>query len=460
MATGGVPYSNSGNPPVKLKKKRPKAGVTPHKKNPPKAKPKLTRQPAPKPYDPFAPLDPAAIEANARARAQSQVQPEIDSLSTIARDTAGAHATRGRELLGWYGGLGNTLEKSYAQSSDALNRMIALNNAGGGDANNVLTAALRAGNQPVEQAAGMMKGVQAPTSDDAQILASAAANASNQANFTNANAMGTLQAQGDRRQLAAVGGIEAAAAENRRYDAQRKELGNQAIDVARRIPDLQNVARQDLQALEQQKAQLGEARANRLFQQYLAEKELNLKSRNETFQEYLATQQLGVSKEELGLKKSQFAHQSQIDWAQIGLNQKEIEARLASIKGKDTGEKGKLRAKQWDNGLSMLQGYMTPGEGEGPIGVEDPQQLIDKDGNPLRPYRRSYDDALRILTGKARMAQSDALRVLLASDFPSWRQRARKELARIKSGLSPSMDKLARSPSNLKKKPPVKLKKR
>lgn len=437
MATGGVPYDSSGSTPVKLKKKRPTVGRKPIKKNPPLAKPKAKKQPAPAPYDPLAPLAPAAIEENARARAQSQVQPELDTLAGIGRDMTGAHDTRAQELKGWYTGLQGNLDKSFTQTSDALNRLITLNNQGGADENNILAAALKSGNQPVEQAAGMMQGVQAPTSNDAQILASAAANVSNQSNFVGANAMGAVQAQGERRPLASIGLMEAGLSENRRYDAQRKELANQTIDVARRIPELQNASRQDIQALEAQKLQLGEAKANRLFQQYLAEKELNLKTRNQSFQEYLGEQNLGLQKSGQALDAAKFKHQTQIDWAQIGLNQREIEARLAEIRGGKKDDRSKLRAKQWDNGLSMLQAYMQPGDGEGPIGVEDPKQLVDpKTGSALQPYRRKYDDAMRILTGRAKMSRRDALNVLAASDFGSWRSRARKELTLMKASPS------------------------
>lgn len=469
MATGGYSPTPTRTS-LKLKKKKSVVAVAPKKKHPPTAKPKLTKQQAPAPYDPYAPLDPSVIEANARARAQSQVAPELGTLAGIARDTAGAHDTRQKELVGWYGGLQGTLDKSFNQTSSALNQLIALNNQGGVDANNVLSAALRQGNQPVDSAAAMMPGVSTPQSNDAQALASAAANAANQSNFVGANAMGTLQAQGDRRQLATVGGIEASAAENRRYDASRKELGNQVMDVARRIPDLTNVARQDIQALETQKTQLGEARANRLFQQWLAEKELNLKTKNETFQEYLGQQNLGLQQGQLGLDTAKFKHQSSIDWAQIGLNQREIEARLAEIKGKKGDDRSKLRAKQWDNGLAMLQSYMAPTKQEGPIGVEDPAQLTDDNGNQLQAYRRSYDDAFRILTGQAKMSKSDALQVLAASDFGSWRSRARKELYKIKAGTIKKLPKgakvgkntpSARGPgsSKLTKKAPVTLKK-
>lgn len=443
MATGGMAYDSTRptastplrptkKTPVKLKKKRPAVGKKPSKKNPPLSKPKAkTQKPVP-PYDPLAPLDPAAIEENARARAQSQVAPELDTLASLNREMTGAHDTRQQELKGWYSGLQNNLDTSFNQTSNALNQMIALNNQGGVDATNTLAAALRQGNQPVEQAAAMMPGVQAPTSNDAQILASAAANAANQANFVGANAMGTVQAQGERRPLASIGLMEAGLGENRRYDAQRKEFANQAVDVARRIPELQNVARQDIQALEAQKTQLGEAKANRLFQQWLAEKELNLKTRNQSFQEYLGEQNLGLQKGAQALDVAKFKHQTKIDWATIGLNQREIEARLAEVQGGKKTERSKLRAAQWNNGLTMLQAYMKPGEGEGPVGVPNPG-ADPKTGAALQPYRRSYGDALRILTGQAKMSKSDALRVLAASDFPAWRKKAKQDLTLIKA---------------------------
>lgn len=467
LSTGGTSYK----PPVKLKKKKPAVMPKPIVKHPPLARPKLKTQPAPKPYDPYAPLDPKAIDENARARAQSQIQPTLDNLASVGRDTAGAHATRQGELTNWYGNFQSGLDKSYANTSQALNQLITLNSAGNTESAAAIAAALRGSDKTVQDAGAMMgAGTPMPQDQDAQILAAAQANAANQNNFVGASAANALSAQGARdATLANVGRIDAGNTEDRRYNAQQQELQNQRSDALARLPDLTSTARGDIQSQEAQKMQLGEAKANRLFQQYLAEQELGIKKKNESFQEWLGTQQLGVSQDQQSLDQAKFSHQTKIDWANIGINRTQADAALAKIKqdvkdakGGTAKERAQLRAKQWVTGLNTLSGYMAPLKGEGQPGDErssypDPTGKTDIDGNviqvPQKVYRRTYDDALRKLTGEARMSRSDALRMLAASDFPSWRQRARRDME------SPLV-KLARGPVTLHKKPPVKLRKR
>lgn len=472
--TGGLSYLPSSRPtpsvPVKLKKKKPAVMPKPKAKHPPLAKPKLKTQAVPKPYDPYAPLDPKAIEENARARAQSQIQPTLDNLNTVDRDTAGAHATRQQELGTWYGNLQGSIDKSYGNTAQALNQLITLNSQGNQETSGALAAALASANQPVNDAAAMMGGAKvAPPSQDAAILAAANANAANQNNFVGANAANALSAQGARdATLANVGRIDAGNMENRRYGAQTQELQSQRRDAMGRIPDLMNTARTDIQGQEVQKMQLSEAQKNRLFQQYLATQELGLKKKNETFQEWLASQNLGLQGEQLSLDKQKFRTQTQIDWANVGINQKQAEATLARInqdvKDAKTGaqkERAQLRAKQWTTGLDMLSAYMAPQKGEGSPGdnrtsIPDPKD--DTVQIPQKVYRRSYDDALRTLTGKARMAKSDALRLLASSDLPSWRKRAQLELKGGKGdtrGLVKTATKSVGSVANNLKKNPI-----
>jgi hypothetical protein len=435
------PSANSGALRPKLKKKKAAVMPTAKKKNPLLATPKLKSQGAPKPYDPYAPLDPSAIETNARARAQSQVQPQLDNLASTGRDAASAHAARQGELTNWYGNFQSQLDKSYGNTAQALNQLITLNSQGNTDNARALAAALQGSDTSVSDAGAMMGAV--PKADqDEQILAAAQANSNAQNNFVGASAANQLSAQGSRdATLAGIGRIDAGNTEDRRYNAQQAELGNQRQDVLGRIGDLTSTARGDIQGQEAQKMQLGESRNNRLFQQYLAEQELGLKKKDQSFQQWLSTQNLGVQQgqldlqgQQLSLDKNKFAEQTKIDWANVGINKLQAQAALNRInkdaKDAKTGtakERAQLRAKQWTTGLELLSSYMTPQKGEGPVGVEDPKALVDTDGNPLTLYRRSYDDALRILTGKARMSRKDALEVLMSSDFASWRSRAARE---------------------------------
>lgn len=468
------PSTHSGGLAPKLKKKKPSVMPTPHMKNKPSSRPKMKRQAAPKPYDPYAPLDPKAIEENARVRAQSQIQPTLDNLSSVERDTGSAHTARQGELGTWYGNFQGQLDKSYGNTAQALNQLIAMNAQGNTQAAAALGAALKASDQPVNEAAAMMgPNTPTPPNTDAAILAAAQANAANQNNFIGASAANNLTAAGTRdATLAGIGRIDAGNQEDRRYNAQVTELRNQRQDALGQLPNLVSTARSDIQGQETQKAQLGEAQKNRLFQQYLSEQELGLKKRNQSFQEWLGQQNLGLSKEQLGLDRSKLREQTAIDWANIGINRTQAEAQLEKIKADardakhgDRKERAQLRAKAWTTGLDLLSSYMSPQDGEGPIGEEDQAKLVDKDGNPLKVYRRSYDDALRTLTGKARMSRADALKILQSSDFPSWRARARKEASGIQTlkrgdAAGAYAGLLNNKPtSKIRKKPPVKLRK-
>lgn len=450
MATGGTPY-DSRQPTLSKKRRK----TTPKKKNPPKSKPKLKkREPSrrSKPYNPYSPLDEAGINEQAESMVNTALRPFEDQIGQAEREAKSRYDTRNLQNQQWYGNFQNQLDKSFGQTNAALNQLIALNNAGSTEQTNTLQAAL-AGQQAAGQAAQSM-GVAAPQGADQDVLAAAIANAGNQRNFQGGTAMGMLSGAGERQGLAGVGQLEAGRLENAKFDTAQGEFRNQRQELANRRADALQTALATVRENEMKK------RAQR-FQENLARDELGLKSRSQSFQENLA-------RDELGLKKREQSHREKIDWANVSLGQQEIENQRRTLEKEEKSakkgpkkERAKLRGEQWNRGLDMLSSYLTVGEGEGQIGVEDQAglEIKEKDGTPtgqfLRPYRRDFDDALRILTGKARMSVGDALRMLLASDFASWRSRARNELNKRK--LSPSMrSAIAQGPKNrLKKKPPV-----
>lgn len=391
---------------------------------------------------------PQTLDQKAAAQAQTTLAPQLGELDTASRDAASKHATRIQQQEGWYKGFGDTLGRSFANTTSALNNLISLNNAGAGQSQQILNAALNSGQGSVDQAAAQLGGNR-PPSGTANIMASATANADMSRNAIGSNAMGLASAQGQRLALAPIGRIQSGMAENARYGAQDTELSNQRRTVEAQRGALTTKAKTDLE--------------NQQFQQYLAEQELGLKKKDQTFQQWLGTQNLD-------LENRKFTAQTEIDWANVGVNQRQVEAQLAKIesdtKHAKTGEekeRAKLRGEQWNRGLEALAGYLKPGETEAAIGDEDPQDdpnTLDKDESQLNKYRRKYDDAFRLLTGQARMSKSDALRLLAASDFASWRSRARKELNNLKRRGTRRDSKVVEAATgplknSLKKKPPV-----
>lgn len=435
-----------------VKFKKGPAKTPPKKKAPLKKKAPGKKTPSKK--TPAGPK-PLTIDQQAAAQAQATVAPQLAELDIGARDARSKHQTRTAQHEGWYANFADTLKGSFDRTSGALNNLIALNSQGTNESQQVLQAALNSGSAPVDQAAASM-GVAAPSSANSNIMAAALANSDAQRNFLGQNALGLQAAQGARMSLAPIGRIQAGNLENARYDTEADELTSQRRGITNQIGNLTTKAKTDLE--------------NQKFQQYLARQELGLKKENQTFQQWLANEQLGLSGRQQTLAESTAVHQRNIDWANVGVNQRQVEAQLAAIdkeakdgKDSDKRDRAKLRGEQWVKGLDMLANYLKPAEGEAPIGDESQDRkdnpLTDADESQLKTYRRRYDDALRLLTGQARMSRSDALRLLAASDFASWRQRAKRELTSLKRrGSKGAVGAAARAPRNkngLKKKPPV-----
>jgi hypothetical protein len=403
-----------------------------------KKKPPTKKRPAPK-------KKPLTLDQRAAASAQAQVAPQLGELDIASRDAASKHATRIQQQEGWYGGFSDQLNRSFQNTTSALNNLIGLNNQGGAQNQQILQAALNSGQAPVTAAANQLGGNR-PPSAQAGVLASALANSDASRNVVGQNALGLQAAQGARLALAPIGRIQSGMAENARYGAQDTEIQNQRRGVTSQIGSLTEKAKTELE--------------NQQFQRYLAEQELGLKKKDQTFQQWLAGEQLD-------LEGRKFKAQTEIDWANVAVNQRQVEAQLANIsrdeakaKTGEEKERAKLRGEQWNRGLELLAGFLKPGDNEAAIGDEDPQDdpNTDVDESQKAKYRRTYSDAFRLLTGQARMSRSDALRLLATSDFASWRQRARKELNNLKrrgKRRSPTIGDLAGKPNSMSKRPPA-----
>lgn len=367
---------------------------------------------------------PLTIDQQADARAQAEIAPQLGEIDAARRRADSKHATRQQQQAGWYGGFADTLNKSFANTTQALNNLISLNNQGSADSQKLFSAALNAGQAPVSQAASQL-GVAAPQSAANDVYAAALANTNASRNVVGSNALNLQSAYGNRLALAPIGAIQAGNLENARYDAEDQEFNTQRRGLTSQLGALKNKYKTDLE--------------NQAFQQYLAEQELGLKKKNQTFEEWLA-------QEQLGLDQRKFNQQTKLDWANLALNQRQVEAELLRIKDEtkkaktaEGKERAKLRGQQWNRGLELLSNYLKPGEGEAAIGDENPvdnPNTLDEDESQLKKYRRAYNDAFRLLTGQARMSRLDALRLLATSDFESWRKRARKELNNLKKSGS------------------------
>jgi hypothetical protein len=385
----------------------------------------------------------------AHAIAMSQLQPELDQFDSQQRQEQSAHDARTGQITGWNKWYQDQLNSAFNDTTNALNTLISSSASSGQGAQDALTAALRSGAMGQSDLERMVGG-QGPQGGEQAALQAAVDRRTSGDRATADLATAELGAQGQRRSLAGTSMMNMQETEGRRSRASLKEINQGKTDVLNRLPGLEQVALKDQRDFQLAKSQLGEQRANRLFQQWLSKKELGLKTRDQSFQEYLANEQLGLSKQELGLKKSQFLHDAQIDWANVGINRQQLENQLAQIsqdaktaKGKDARERAKLRGQAIAAGVEALSGYMAPQTGEAQPGVEggaglnDPSNMTTdpttgaKIPGKLRVYRRTYDGAMRTLI-QTGVPRSDALRILKNSEFASWRNRASQEFDRLK----------------------------
>lgn len=399
------------------------------------------------PFDPLAPsfTTQAGLTSAATKEAQSQVQPALDENTSQVNAANAASGTRQHELQSWYTWGGDRLKDAFSRATDAANKLIATQNAGTADEQGALAAALGDQSDNTNRLAQQVGG-DAPAPQDSQVLAAALASSQAANRFSSDTAHALTQGTGERVGDIVPMGIEAGRKEQGRLQAIIDGLSGDRKSIMARLPDLITTSRNDLRQTEFNKAQakgqldlakkqFGEAKANRLFQQWLASQQLDLSKQNQSFQQWLAQQNFTLDTEK-------FSHQKQIDWANIGLQQqsvnnqlKQIEADAATAGKGDKKEKAKLRAQQWQNGLALLSGYMSPADGEAPPGLNidklpEGDKRLEKYNNNYQP--RQFSEAMRILTGQAGMTKSDAFRLLAASNNKEWRDHAKYAQRRLK----------------------------
>lgn len=165
----------------------------------------------------------------------------------------------------------------------------------------------------------------------------------------------------------------------------------------------------------------------------------------------------------------QFLHQRDIDWANVSINRRQVEAQIAAAekdyrnaKTKEDKERAKVRGEGIAKATEWLSGFLKPGEGQAqpsnsrfPYGAGAPE--VPEDPNTGRKYQgatttyqRLFDDALRGMTRYT--SRSDALRILATSEYTDWRARAKQLLQRMKrrgrSGPRVGSRKGTQAPSN------------
>jgi hypothetical protein len=247
--------------------------------------------------------------------------------------------------------------------------------------------------------------------------------------------MGQANQEEMQRNLAALAEI---AAQRKELAAQEGGLTNDALfalenqELQRGGLSLQRT--QQNREYELAKKQFGESRAGRLFQQYLAEEELGLRKRAQTFQEWLGRQGVQLDRDQFNESVRQFNARLDVDWANIGLQQRGIDLEVARLnqdirnaKRGERREQAKLKAAEYNTALEVLNNYMAPTDREY-IGDEPPTS-----GNAEVPYQpRQFDVAVKKMR-QAGVSKRTAYEILKYSENPTWRQLAENNLILIKN---------------------------
>lgn len=372
------------------------------------------------------------------------------------------------------------LAGAFTNTQNALNQILATSNAAGAQDQATLAASLKAADDARAKMYASL-GIAPPATpvdpnapQTSQLLTGAAANEAGILGNATSDATAQIAAAGERRaipgqQLALslrdIGGEHTA-------NLNEIQTGRDALKKNR--PALLRQALQDLQSFEIAKRQYGDQHANQLFQQFLAEKQLGDSEQNQTFQQWLATQQLNISQQQADDQSRvtgatitgtdpktgrptfdyrKWLDQSNIDWANVGINQQQATAQIAAIAAQandaDDKKKSDAAAKRGEGiakGIEWLSGFM----GEAPPGtnskypfapavpsagaISDDPSTPQNEGKPAvkgsPTYRKLFDDALRGMTQY--MSRSDALRILTKSNYSDWRAKANYLLQRAK----------------------------
>ena len=425
-------------PKKSLKKKKPKATTG-------RGRPRRGRSRTPEqPVDPMQqPYDPTKTQYGTNqdfedavgATSRAQIQPGLDDIASQERAAMSASDRRMQELRGWYDWAYQNNAGAATQATNALTQAAAAQATGGQEAQDTLSAALKASQDTQAGLVGNLGGQSTDTGQNAALLAgnqqyqaalqqAANANAGSQAQTLQGNLYG-LQLKG----------LEAGKAEQSRRSGLESGFANQRTDLANRLPDLQVQSRQQMQELEAARVQLGESVANRKFQEYLASQQLDLSKKNQSFQQWLAGEQLEISERGQSESERQGAASRSIARGQFRLDQAKTAAeiqRLQSEAGqsgdKQKQEQAKQRGERMKNAATMLNEYFKPLPAEYTTSNVDGTKKV-KLNTQQYQSRLSFDDALQQIRSQAGMGPIDSLRLLrntLPSDpfFNRWRQRA------------------------------------
>lgn len=389
----------------------------------------------PAPWSPpgYNPMTPSfrgagALQNTAERHATEALAPQLSSIDSAISSAKGGSERRQADLGAWYGDATAKAEAAAKRASDALGNLLSVSGTTLGNAGNSMEATLKElGSTPN----------MAMETDPAALLAALGSSEQSLLGGIASAGAPSVGALNEAPANLSVGLTRAREGEAARLQGEVGELGNQKAAAMNSLPSLISQERTRLESREIDKVkaerdyrlavqQFGEARAGRLFNEWLAEQELGLNRRQQTFQEYLAEW------EARNTETSQ-ADQSALGWADLGQRGNEADQAESAEEKKAREEREKLRGEQRQRGADLLASYlaptMVPKYKEGKKMGERPQKDWEKS--------KTFDQALQMLRTQAGMGPLDSLyllrdtlRGMLTPDVPGdpwerWYERAR-----------------------------------
>lgn len=438
--------------------------------------------------DPLAPVGSLKdLTTQANQLVDAQTSPDTAALGEQEARENQQFATRAGLARGMANYQSEDMRRAFSDTNNALNSLLSTSQATNAQDQSNLQAALQASDDARARMYAAAGAAPPPPgtpgqNETPQLLAGVASQFQGAQNSLAQAGQGDIAAAGARE---AIPGQELAI--NLRnitgeHTANLGDLTQKRNDIQKQRPNLLRQAVRDLQDFELAKRQFGDAHANQMFQQFLAERQLGDQEADTTFQRWLAKSQLlgttpggqttlagraqntadrvavaGVTGTDPRTGKPTLAArdflsqwrerlaQRNISWANVGINQQQVNAQLAAVAQQAADASDKKKSDQAAKrgagiaaGIEALSGYMGTAPSnvrpDYPAAAAIPATSAVPDNpatavNEAKPatkgseaYKRTFDGAMRVL--ELHMSRSDALRILQKSNYSDWRARA------------------------------------
>lgn len=364
-------------------------------------------------------------------RAYGEYGPQLAEADRGIAASQRTHEQRGNQITGWSTYYGNQLKQAFEDRKNALNNLVSTNLGANQQAQGTLQAALR-GSQGMDANLASMIGAPPPTGpSNAQANVMSTVNSLGQAgtNSLSTQAAAMIAEAAQRQSLSGVENMRAQEDENARYGGEQADLTGQRRSIIAGIPTATENARSAIMQEEMDKR-------NQATQENIANKQLGLQTQQQGFEQ-------GMAKKEFNLKSKQFDWQKHIDEGTLAQQQQQIDQAAATATSEADARNYELQGKRWSSGVAALQSFFEPKVGVevSKKGTRMTEPLI-RNGKPVMengkvkrvPIKvtRSPQDLYRVLKLQIQMPASEVMTLMSSINDPvfrNWVIQKRRQLA-------------------------------